>query len=431
MLTVRIAVLAASALLIAAAAPKPQVAYWAQEPTEAQKQAAFAAAGVKPDVTGRALASCKVRADGTLEGCRLLVGGAAGGLGQALMALTAHYRLNMAGPSAPAVGGEVIVGESRFPSDTDPTWLKKPTSEDLRAVFPVKAMARGEDGQATINCLVSQQGALFECVTVSEKPAGEHFGDAALALTPQFLMKPALLNGQPVVTTVSIPIKFVTYGGGPVLPGKGMVSASMAWPEAPSYADVAAAYPVRARAAKVGGRATLSCEFNRQGRLTDCETITEAPKHEGFGDAARKLAKDFRAFPNLSDGRNVAGATVQLPFVFDPAMLAGGVPVVGKAQWAGLPTAEETSAAFGKLTATSTVRVRMACTVLQGGGVSDCRVEDETPAGQGVGAAALSLSPRFKLTTWTSEGLPTVGGTINIPLRYEPEKPQAAAPPKG
>lgn len=63
----------------------------------------------------------------------------------------------------------------------------------------------------------------------------------------------------------------------------------------------------------------------------------------------------------------------------------------------------------------------------QGGSVSDCKVVTEDPAGQGVGQAALSLAPHFRLTTWTAEGLPTVGGTINIPLRYEPGK----AEPKG
>jgi hypothetical protein len=37
----------------------------------------------------------------------------------------------------------------------------------------------------------------------------------------------------------------------------------------------------------------------------------------------------------------------------------------------------------------------------------------------GIGQAALALAPTFRLSTWTAEGLPVVGGAINIPLRYE------------
>ncbi len=42
---------------------------------------------------------------------------------------------------------------------------------------------------------------------------------------------------------------------------------------------------------------------------------------------------------------------------------------------------------------------------------------------KGVGQAALALASRFRVTTWPIEGLPTVGGTINIPVHY-----QAGAP---
>ncbi|MDB5422618.1 MAG: putative TonB protein, partial [Phenylobacterium sp.] len=66
-----------------------------------------------------------------------------------------------------------------------------------------------------------------------------------------------------------------------------------------------------------------------------------------------------------------------------------------------------------------TVQVMLACVVQQGGGVSDCTVQREQPAGIGVGQAALALATHFRLTTWTAEGLPTVGGTVKIPLRYE------------
>ena len=421
-------VLAAGILLAAADAP-PSI--WAEQPTQAQREAARAAAGFKPDDTGRAIAVCKAKADGALEGCHLVADNPPG-LGRAVLAMAPLYRLNFAAPHAPHPGEDVDIGTSTFRYDAPPGWLRKPTAEDLMAVWPTKAMAAGRGGSATINCMVSVQGALYDCVVLTESPASDHFGDAAVALAPQFLMKPAMLKGQPVVSALSVPIKFyMPPGSRPDLmpPSKPMVAATMAWPEAPSYAAVAAAYPAKARATRLGGRATLNCEFARDGRLRNCDTITEEPKGQGFGQAAKALAKQFRAQPTFADGKSVDGAPIQLPVVFDPAMLSGGAPVIGKAQWAGLPGAGDTSAAFGKLKIEGTARVRLACVVQEGGAVTDCRVEQEDPAGQGVGAAALSLAPHFRLTTWTAEGLPTVGGTIQIPLRYELK--DAAPAPKG
>ena len=62
--------------------------------------------------------------------------------------------------------------------------------------------------------------------------------------------------------------------------------------------------------------------------------------------------------------------------------------------------------------------------VQQGGAVSDCRAVSEAPAGQGLAAAALGLAPQFRLSTWTPEGPPGVGATVNIPIRYEAGAPK-------
>ena len=58
------------------------------------------------------------------------------------------------------------------------------------------------------------------------------------------------------------------------------------------------------------------------------------------------------------------------------------------------------------------------------------RVESETPQDLGYAAAAMTLTPQFRLAVWTDEGLPTVGGTVRIPLRFDLEAlaPQEASP---
>jgi hypothetical protein len=205
----------------------------------------------------------------------------------------------------------------------------------------------------------------------------------------------------------------------------------MAWLEAPSYAQVIAAYPKKAKAEGVVGRATLNCEFMSTGKLEHCNTVAEEPKGQGFADAAKALSKQFRAPAKTSDGASLAGVDVQLPFAFDRSMQTEKIPAVGTPKWASLPTAEETAAAFGAVSKTveGTVRVMLTCTVQAGGTVDGCTVAREEPAGKGVAQAALSLAPHFRLTTWTMEGLPTIGATINIPLRYE-GGPPAETPAK-
>jgi TonB family protein len=331
--------------------------------------------------------------------------------------------------------------------DTRPGWRHRPTPEQLLAVWPHQALERGVDGKAVISCSVSVQGGLYDCKVVSETPPQMGFGAAAIALTPQFLMTPKLHDGVPVTGgVVTIPINFSGLGGGvgshvrggPAFDTIRMFS-SVPWLEAPTYAQVVAAYPAKARDAKVGGHATLNCRFDGQGRLTDCDVLTEDPAGMGFGKAARSLVRDFMA-PRTDDaGASLKGAGTQIAFTFAPQMLNEGVPVIGKPHWARLPEASSMAAAYPPAAVAAHVlsgHVTLSCMVGTAGRLSDCSVERQDPAGMGFDKAALALSTDFQVSIWTSEGLPTVGGRIGVPLRYdypaeEPASPPAAPPPQG
>lgn len=424
----------AAALLTGAAAAKPEAkSPLAQAPTPEQEANALTPELRKLEFGGIGAARCKVAADGGMTDCRLIMEYPSSvGFGKAALGLAPLYRMKPPAEGGLAPGSEYVIGADWFRMDKDPDWLRKPSSNDLMTVWPRAAYAAGIDGRATIICLVNTQGALFDCVVRSEQPAGMGFGAAAIALTPQFMMRPASLKGQPVVSMVSIPLNFRTGGAKSGVGAQQVVQAAMAWPEAPNYADVVAAYPKKAREANVGGRATVNCSFDKDGRLRSCQTLTEQPKGQGFGEAAKVLTKRFRAFPTFADGKSVAGAMVTVPFVFDPNMLTNARPVVGKPNWAGLPTAEQITTALGKTDRPGTSRVAINYTVQPGGSVADCSVDSESPPGVGLGAAALTLTPNFKLSTWTAEGLPIVGGSVRIPLRYEgatPATPAASASP--
>ncbi len=71
--------------------------------------------------------------------------------------------------------------------------------------------------------------------------------------------------------------------------------------------------------------------------------------------------------------------------------------------------------------------VALACDVGPGGHLAHCAIESQSPDGLGFGAAALALSTQFQVSVWTDEGLPTVGGRLNVPIRYEAAPAAATA----
>jgi protein TonB len=77
----------------------------------------------------------------------------------------------------------------------DPRWLQRP--RDLARYYPPRAIGRGVEGEAVLDCLVSRIGTL-SCAVVSETPAGWGFGAAAVQIAEDHRMVPATRDGQPV-----------------------------------------------------------------------------------------------------------------------------------------------------------------------------------------------------------------------------------------
>ncbi|WP_293368928.1 TonB family protein [Phenylobacterium sp.] len=192
------------------------------------------------------------------------------------------------------------------------------------------------------------------------------------------------------------------------------------WVDAPTVADVASAYPARAKAAGVSGQVELTCELARDGHPRDCAALTEKPGGYGFGAAAAKLATHLK----MSD-QSLTKQNIFIPVSFDAAVLKGEATVT-KPAWAALPSPEDFNATFPKTqNGVNKVRVVLGCTVEAGGALGGCSVAQEDPAGQGYGAGALALASKFRVGPWSEDGTPTVGAHIRLPIRYEltPVKP--------
>jgi TonB family protein len=91
---------------------------------------------------------------------------------------------------------------------THADWRSQPSGDDMSKEYPKLAQLMDLAGQASIRCAVDTEGRLQDCTVVSESPTGFGFGAAAVRLSAYFSMKPELIDGQPVRTTITIPIKF-------------------------------------------------------------------------------------------------------------------------------------------------------------------------------------------------------------------------------
>jgi hypothetical protein len=81
---------------------------------------------------------------------------------------------------------------------TGPSIITQPTKAQIDAAYPVRALSDQVRGGAAMICTVSETGHLNACRVADELPAGYGFGQAAVDLAVDFLVKPPQMDGQPV-----------------------------------------------------------------------------------------------------------------------------------------------------------------------------------------------------------------------------------------
>ncbi len=78
--------------------------------------------------------------------------------------------------------------------------------------------------------------------------------------------------------------------------------------------DLARYYPPRPLARNISGQVVLDCLVDTNGAL-NCLVVSETPTNWGFGDAALRIARDYRMVPAMRDGQAVeARYRMRVPF---------------------------------------------------------------------------------------------------------------------
>jgi hypothetical protein len=314
-------------------------------------------------------------------------------------------------------------------------------------LWPAEAYQQNYDGWVTLRCRFDPHGLAERCDVASERPLLKGFGKAALELRPTFKIPAAQGADDPAerIKTVAIRFRAPRFGVGvdegsrpafgtlaSVVADGGSRSAGGAggiamrpitmldfpvWARAPSFDDLAAAYP--AKGGGVEGYAVAHCHVKRSGDLEGCETLKEEPEHRDFGKAAVALATaKFKVPPQLAAAGHSRQLWVDVPIRLTPPGQTDRT-VMAPAWLTGVD-ARTTPQVFPPEAAASgltTGRGIARCAVDRDGVLTACAPESAEPAGLGFAEAAARLATGMKMNLWTNDAAPVEGGVVHVPIR--------------
>lgn len=300
-------------------------------------------------------------------------------------------------------------------------FVRRPGARDIERRWPTPAMERGEGGRAEISCGLAANGALRNCRIDNEDPANEGFGEAALALAPLFRLRPGSLAAGALV---HIPIVWPNADG--TVPGAApeVLLANPVWLAAPSFADMAAAYP--AGGAERTGVVHLRCGFDASGAVTRCTPLDEAPAAAGFAAAALSLAHRFQLQPDrrwtASGQAVVTNITIRFEAPSDPRFTGR---MIAEPRWVFALDPATAQALFPAQASAAGARSgvgRAICTVAADGSLTGCAPGPATPEGLGFSQAAVAAARAMRMNPWTDDGGPVDGARVTVPLQFDAQR---------
>jgi hypothetical protein len=323
----------------------------------------------------------------------------------------------------------------------------------LVSVWPTGAWESRTNGHVTLRCFIDVHGLAERCRVAFESPPGRGFGAAALQLQPTLKLPPAKgADGAPIGATMNIALNFRApdpqenmqdLASRVSMPNNGIDAGKLqlqhnpitmrrvtmmnhpVWVQAPSFDDLARAYP--ARGDGVEGYAVAHCEVARTGAIKNCIASKELPGGHGFAKAATTLAAQFRVSPEtMKYAPGGAPVEVDIPIRLPPPAALADRTVNAPVWLAGVDPETQLRLyppeAAGRGVASGRGVAR--CAVAADGSVTGCSPEAAEPAGLGFSEAAVKLASTMRMNLWSADGAPVEGGVVHLAFRLNLEPSQ-------
>jgi len=189
---------------------------------------------------------------------------------------------------------------------------------------------------------------------------------------------------------------------------------ALVWTQRPTADDVAAAYPPKALADHIGGRAVIGCAVAADGGLADCAVVSESPTGAGFGDAALGVVVKMRL--DRTSGHPGVGERLNLPIRFAPPEVETGAAPPREVRFTKTLGGYESAGPAGPFYPERAFRrgqnglALIQCNAAPDGALTACVMLADQPADQDFGNAALMMAKRGRiLAAPRADGQPDTG----------------------
>jgi TonB family protein len=192
---------------------------WTSTPSLDQWMSAYPERARQYPVDANVSLQCTFGDEGELASCFVRTEEPSGrGFGPAARRLASFFRGPELDQNEESTRGGIVILNIHFPAAFAsgeppapgvPKLLSGPTPESVAAAFPEAARNQGvEYGRTVLSCRRTAVGRLERCAALDEFPADMGFGDAAISLTPQFLISTWTDDGRLAAEEIAIPIEF-------------------------------------------------------------------------------------------------------------------------------------------------------------------------------------------------------------------------------
>ncbi len=336
------------------------------------------------------------------------------------------------------VSGVLVTPMPKKSPPVDATFNMTSDDDTLRSqgvsIWPADAYQVRRSGAVTLTCWINVEGLAEWCRVAFERPSGRGFADAAMAMRPHIKVAPRKgRDGQPVAGLMNVAMTYRAPNTEVIEPvGQKKLSrgnlevrhnalpntritlmTNPVWAKTPSFETVDRAYPEAAGGAT--GFAVAHCRVGGDGRLSACRVATEEPRKQGFGEAAVKLAADFRVQPEIVHAPRGESVEVEVPIRFAPP---GGAHTVSAPTWVQGPDPKATPKMFPPEAAAKGLtsgRGVARCVVDAGGGLATCAPDGADP--EGFSEAAAKLASAMRMSLWSADARPVEGATVYVGVR--------------